>query len=338
MPETPGSADQTREPGQIQTRGRLARGLRTARSGSAIAVIGIYAFLIILILASRLIKPSFGSLAFVSTILSLSIYTAVVAFGQYVCVLIGGLDLSIPGMMALAGVLLTGMTQGVNSSLIWALPLLLLIGAGIGAINGLGIALLRVAPVVMTLAMNVILSGVVLVYTGGTPHGSAPSLVRDLLQQRTFGIPNPVILLIGFSVVAIFVINATSFGRRLYTIGSNPQVARLSGVPVNRSTVAVYALSGVCSALGGILLTGYGNQSYLGMGDPYLLLSIAAVVIGGASILGGSGLYLGVLGGAVILTTITTILSGTSIPQAVRQIILAIAIVVAVLVARQRDR
>ncbi len=147
-----------------------------------------------------------------------------------------------------------------------------------------------------------------------------------------------IILLVVFTIVGTVLLNKTVFGRYVYAVGSNRAVAYLSGVRVNRLLVTVYAISGLCAALGGQdTFVEYGNQSFLGLGDPYLLLSLAAVVVGGANILGGRGLYVGVLGGAIILTTITTTLSGTSLPDAVKQIVYAVAIIAAVLSARQQS-
>lgn len=308
--------------------------LRYRKTG--LGVVGIYVFLILLMLAARFVSPSFGSFSFVQTVLSLSAYTIVVAFGQYLCVLTGGLDLSLPNVMALSGVLITGLSAGSNSAALWAIPVVLVLGAAIGLINGVGIAYFGITPVVMTLASNVIVGGVVLVYTGGTPRGSAPPVLRDVIQGKVFGgIPTLLVLLVILVAIGIALVNSTSFGRRVYAVGSNSTAATLSGVRVSRILLAVYAVSGLCAAIAGLMLTGYGNQSYLGMGDPYLLLSIAAVVIGGVNIMGGRGLYIGAVGGAVILTALSTILSGTSLPEAVRQIVFAVAIIFAVLVARQ---
>lgn len=305
---------------------------------SARTVVGVYIFLVVLILASRTVSPAFGSLSFTRTVIALSAFTAVAAFGQFIVVLTGGLDLSIPNTIALVGVVLTGVSLGQSSRVWWVVPLVLALGTAVGVVNGLGIVYLRLSPVVMTLAVNVILSGVVLVYTSGTPKGSTPSNIVHLIQGKVFGgeLPNIIILLVVFAVLGTLLLNQTVFGRYVYAVGSNRQVAYLSGVRVNLVVVAVYAISGFCSGLAGIMLAGYGNQSFLGMGDPYLLLSLAAVVVGGASILGGRGYYVGVLGGAIILVTISTTLSGTSLPEAVKQIVYAVAIIAAVLAARQQ--
>ena len=317
----------------------LPRRRRLLGDRSVRTVVGVYVFLVVLITASRAVSSSFGSLSFTRTVVALSAFTAVAGFGQFVVVLTGGLDLSIPNVIALSGVVLTGVSLGESSKVWWVVPLVLAIGTGVGIVNGLGIVYLRLSPVVMTLAVNVILSGVVLVYTSGTPKGSTPANIVHLIQGKVLGgaLPNIIILLAGFTILATLLVNQTVFGRYVYAVGSNRQVAYLSGVRVNRVVVAVYAISGFCSALAGIMLAGYGNQSFLGMGDPYLLLSLAAVVVGGASIMGGRGFYLGVLGGAIILTTISTTLSGTSLPEAVKQIVYAIAIIAAVLAARQQQ-
>lgn len=302
-------------------------------------VLGVYAFLIVLIVGSKTVSSSFGTLGFARTVIALSAFTAVVAFGQFVVVLTGGLDLSIPNVMTASSVILTGLSLGINARVWWVLPLVLAVGTVIGIVNGLGIVYLKLSPVVMTLAVNVVLSGVVLVYTNGTPKGSTPQVIVKAIQGKVFGgaVPNIIILLIVFTIIGTILINQTVFGRYVYAVGSNREVAYLSGVRVNRVIVAVYAISGLCAALAGVMLAGYGNQSFLGLGDPYLLLSLAAVVVGGANILGGRGLYLGVLGGAIILTTITTTLSGTSLPEAVKQIVYAVAIIAAVLAARQQQ-
>lgn len=302
-------------------------------------VLGVYAFLVVLIIGSKGVNSSFGTLGFTRTVVALSAFTAVAAFGQFVVVLTGGLDLSIPNVMTTASVLLTGLSLGDNARVWWVLPLVLALGAAVGVVNGLGIVYLRVSPVVMTLAVNVILSGAVLVYTNGTPKGRAPSVITDLIQGNTLAsaIPNIIVLLIIFTIIGATLINQTVFGRYVYAVGSNRQVAYLSGVRVNRIIVAVYGISGLCAALAGVMVAGYGNQSYLSLGDPYLVLSLAAVVLGGVNILGGRGLYIGVVGGAIILTTISTTLSGTSLPEAVKQIVYAVAIIAAVLAARQQQ-
>lgn len=320
-----------------------ARGNRLSRRlgrGDLPTLIGVYALLVVILLCARFVSASFGSFSFVRTVIALSAFTAVAAFGQYAVVLTGGLDLSIPNMITLCGSLLTGFSLGADGRVWWVLPAVLAVGVLLGAANGVGVVYLRLAPVVMTLAMNVILGGAVLVYTGGTPKGRTPSAIVSLIQgSRAFGtpIPNLIVVLAVLVAIGVVLMTRTVFGRHVFALGSNARVARLSGVRVNRTLIAVYALSGLASAVVGVMLCGYGGQSYLDMGDPYLLIPLAAVVVGGTSILGGRGSYLGVLGGAMVLTALSTILAGTSLPEAFRQIVYAVVILGAVITTRQRD-
>ena len=315
--------------------GLLARMWTNRNIRTALAVYGV---LLLLLFFARFVNPRYGSIGYIRLVVGLSAFTAVVAFGQGIVVLTGGFDLSIPGTMTFSGVLLTGMTMGSSAKAFWVVPFVLVVGAAIGAVNGIGVSLLRMQPVVMTLATNTILGGVILVYTSGTPKGFTPSIIVNLVQGQLFGgaLPEIILVLAVFSVLAVLLLNATSFGRRVYAIGSNKVVASLSGVQVASVLVKVYAISGLCSALGGILLSGYSNQSYLALGDPYLLLSLAAVVVGGTSIKGGRGYFLGTLAGAIILTAASTMLAGTTLPSAFQQILYAVVIIVAVLAVRQR--
>lgn len=330
-------------PAEVSVGGEMVRPAgwrqRVMAPGPGRTVAGVYAFLVVLILGSRAVSPSFGSISFTKTVIALSGFTAVVAFGQYLVVLTGGMDVSIPGVMALAGVLVTGLSLGEASRLWWVLPIVLVVGALIGVVNGVGIVYLKLAPIVTTLAVGVVTSGVVLVYTSGNLIGANPIQLINAVAGASFGntVPNLVLYVAFFLVAGTILVNLTVFGRRVIAIGSNPQVAYLSGVRVGATLITVYALSGLSAAIGGVMLGAYGNNPYLGMGDPYLLLSIAAVVVGGCNILGGRGLYVGVVGGAIILTTISTTLAGTALPQAVRQIIFAVVIVGAVSIARQEN-
>jgi len=120
-----------------------------------------------------------------------------------------------------------------------------------------------------------------------------------------------------FLALALLLLHRTAFGRRIYAVGNSQVAAKLSGVRVGATLIAVYCLSGLCSAVVGLLLAGFSSQAFLGMGDPYLLPSIAVVVVGGALITGGRGHYLGVFGGALLLTALGTLLAGTTVPPAV---------------------
>ena len=271
-----------------------------------------------------------------NSLVVLSSFLAVLALGQGAVILTGGLDLSVPWTIGLTGILLAGMVKGSDTALIYALPICLLVGVAIGFVNGAGIVLLGVSPIVMTLAVNGILQGAALVYSNGTPDGFSSPLLRRFMTDHVAGVTPVVAFVLLFVVVAVLLLDRTAFGRRIYAIGNGERVAALSGVPVSATLIGVYMLSGLCSAIVGALLTGFSGQASLGMGDDYLLPSIAVVVIGGALITGGRGHYLGMLGGALFLTALQTLLAGTTLPYATRTILFGLVVLAAVLALRER--
>jgi ribose transport system permease protein len=277
------------------------------------------------------------SWSYYSSLIVLSSFLAVLALGQGTVILTGGLDRSVPWTIGLSGILLAGLVKGSDAALLYALPLALLVGLAVGFVNGAGIVLLGVSPIVMTLAVNGILQGIALVYSNGTPDGFSSPLLRRFMTDHEL-IVTPVVLFVAvFVVVAVLLLGRTAFGRRVYAIGNGERVAALAGVPVSQTLIRVYMLSGLCSSIVGVLLTGFSGQASLGMGDEYLLPSIAVVVIGGALITGGRGSYLGMLGGALLLTALQTLLAGTTLPYATRTILFGLVVLAAVMALREKQ-
>lgn len=278
----------------------------------------------------------FNGFAYWDSLFVLATFLAILALGQGAVILTGGLDLSIPWMIALSGVVLAGTVQGSDISLIYAIPLVLCIAIFVGLLNGLGVVALGLSPIVVTLAMNGFLQGATLLYSNGTPAGFAPHALRWLMTGDVFGITPIVPLMVLFAIVATLILGRTTFGRRVYAIGNSEEAAYLSGVPTGKTLIQVYILCSVSAALVGILLTGFSGQASLGMGDEYLLPSIAIVVVGGALITGGRGHYLGMLGGALLLTAMQTLLAGSTLPYAFRAVFFGLVILVAVIGLRER--
>ena len=266
----------------------------------------------------------------------LSSFLAILALGQGAVILTGGLDLSLPWTIGLSGILFAGMTQGMDAAMPGALAAVLLVGGLIGLVNGLAVAALGLSPIVATLAVNGILQGLALLYSGGTPAGFAPPLLRGFMTGQVLGVTPVVPAMALFAVLAVLLLSHTAFGRRVYAVGNSVRAARLAGVPVGRTLVCAYVLSGLCAALAGILLTGFSGQASLGMGDDYLLPSIAAVVVGGGLITGGRGHYLGMLAGVLLLTALQTLLAGSNLPYATRAILYGLVVLGAVIALRER--
>ncbi|MGC1356461.1 MAG: ABC transporter permease [Xanthobacteraceae bacterium] len=297
-----------------------------------------YFFVFAVVIVTQLV---FGGMLtswhYYNSLVVLTSFLAILALGQGAVILSGGLDLSVPWIIGLSGILATGYIHGSDSAAIWVVPAVLAVGALIGLFNGLGVVFLGLAPIVMTLATNGILQSAALVYSNGTPAGfSSPSL-RWVMTGSIGGLTPVVILVAVFVVLAVLLLGRTAFGRRLYAVGNSARVATLSGVGVGRTLLGVYMLSGVCAALVGVLLTGFSGQASLGMGDEYLLPSIAVVVVGGTLITGGRGHYIGMLGGALLLTALQTLLDGTTLPHATRNIIFGVVLLGAVVSLRDRS-
>jgi ribose transport system permease protein len=228
--------------------------------------------------------------------------------------------------------------MGENTQILLALFAVLLVGLAIGMVNGLGIALLRIPPLVMTLGMSAVTQGLILVYTQGQPKGRAAPLLRNLVNKPfLFGVPGILVIWLFVAIAMRFLLTNTSFGRRLFAVGSNRISARLSGIHVERILVSTYALCGAFSALAGFLFVGYTTTVFMNIGGDYVLRSVAAVVIGGTSLAGGIGSYIGSVAGAVVLTVLEAILTTVRIGQAGRYMVHGLVLIV-LLVSYGRQR
>jgi ribose transport system permease protein len=293
--------------------------------------------LIVLVVTELVYGRTLTSVTYYDSLIVLTSFLAILALGQGTAILTGGLDLSIPWTIGFCGIVVAGLIRGSDEVALWAIPFGLLIGLAIGAVNGLGVVVLGLPPIVITLATNGILQGLALVYSNGTPDGFASPGLRWFMTGKLLGVKPVVWFVLLFVLAAWFTLSRTTFGRRVYAVGNSSLVAKLSGVGVGATLIGVYMLSGFCAALVGILLAGFSGQASLGMGDDYLLPSIAVVVVGGTLITGGRGHYIGMLGGALLLTALSTLLAGTTLPHAVRDIIFGLVVLGAVLALRERN-
>jgi ribose transport system permease protein len=297
---------------------------------------------ILLFVIGGLVRPGFASLNSIGAILSIACFVGLVAAGQTFVILIGGVDLSVPWTLNGAAILMMSSAASSNARLPWALLLTLGVGALVGLCNGVGIAVFGVPAVVMTLAMNGVLEGLTLGLSGGLTCPScaayAPPLLQAAARGTLLGIPAILFLWLAVIVVASFVLSWTGFGRSAYAIGNNARASFLAGVNVTRTTVILYVLSGLFASLAGIMLLGFGSQASLGLGDPYLFQSIAAVVIGGVYIAGGRGHYVGAVAGAITLVTLVSVLMALNMPEYGRSITYGVIILALLLLyGREAD-
>ena len=311
-------------------------------SQDTLRILAAYAAAVLLFVIGALVHPGFASFPSVTAILLVASFVGLVAAGQCFVILVGGIDLSVPWVLNAAAILLATSSLGQDSRAAYAVLLTLGMGALAGLGNGIGTVWLGVPAVVMTLAMNGIIEGLALGFSGGMTCAAcasyAPPVIVAAVHGVWLGVPVALWLWGVVILVVSFVLSFTRFGRATYAIGNNPRAAYLAGVRVNLTTVFLYMLSGMFSALAGILLVGFGGQASLGMGTPYLFQSIAAVVIGGVSILGGRGNYLGAAAGAVSLTALVSVLLALNMPDYGRSIIYGVVILVLLLLYGREQR
>ncbi|MEP3947284.1 ABC transporter permease [Ascidiaceihabitans sp.] len=299
-----------------------------------------YAGTLLLILGGSLFYPQILGFEYLTQQLQISAFLGLLALGATLVILLGHIDLSVPWILGGAAIVSTSLA-GTGDPLLTALaiPLALLFGAVVGIINGVGVAILRIPSMVWTLAVNSMLLGVAVLNTGGfNPKGEASETMVWLATGNIAGIPAAFIVWMATAGAMALLLKRSGFGRYLSSIGYNEKATFLSGVSTPSVIFAAFAIAGVCSAFGGVLLAGYANQAYQSMGDPFLLPTIAAVVIGGTSILGGRGSLVGTIGGVLFITLLTSILSVMQISDAWRNIIFGVIILAMLLLQTLRKR
>lgn len=287
-------------------------------------------FSLILIGIGEVLSPGYASTKNMLQLLKLSSFLGIIAVGQTLVILAGGIDLSVAWVLTAAAFAFTTVTQGHAAQIVPGLLAALAVGAGVGAVNGIGVARLRISPIVMTLATNSIMQGGTLVVTSGSPLG-VPALVRLIATGSVGPLPIMTLLWAALTAIVVLALGKTSGGRKLLSVGENPRVSFLSGIDNDAVTIVAYTLSGLSAAVAGVLFAGFSATSFLGMGDQFVLPSIAAVVLGGTSILGGRGGYGGTVLGVIFITLLSTDLLMGNIAPGLRNIIFGLALIGAVL-------
>ncbi len=299
-----------------------------------------FACIIVMLFLGSLYSSSFLSPEYLLQQLKVASFLGVIATGTMIVILLGQIDLSIPWVVAVGGMMSTAATGWGPVGHVIAIPFGVACGVGLGLVNGFGVAYLRIPSMIITLAVNAVAQGLMVVHTGGfSPQDSSSPAMRTLATgELFFGLPNALIVWAVVGAGAIFLLKRTTFGRAVYGIGNRERAAYLSGINTQRVVLIAFALAGGLSAFGGVLLAGYASKAAQAMGDAYLLPAIAAVVLGGASILGGRGSYLGTVAGVILITLLQSILSVVQMPDAGRQIIYGIVIVAMLLLYGRESR
>jgi len=298
-----------------------------------------FACIILLLLIGSLYSKSFLSPEYLLQQLKVASFLGVIATGMMLIILLGQIDLSVPWVLTTGAMMASAATAYGPLGEALAVPFGIACGVAMGLVSGAGVAYLRIPAMIVTLAINVIAQGLMVAYTGGfSLADSASNAMRYLATGNLIlGVPNAILVWAAIGALAVFALNRTTFGRAVYAIGNRESAAFLSGAATQRVVMFSFAISGGLAAFGGVLLAGYAGKAAQSMGDAYLLPAIASVVLGGTSILGGRGNYLGTVAGVILVTLLQSILSVMQISEYGRQIIYG-AVIVSMLLLYGREK
>ena len=269
--------------------------------------------IVVLLIVAAIITPSYVRPGNLMLVLRQAAPLGIVAVGQLMVVLVSGLDLSVGQLMGTAAVVAGLYINGETGRDLPAILLVIAMGIGVGFVNGIVITKRRVEPFIMTLAMMVILQGYIWNYSKGAKMGAPIPGLRELALGYIGPVPIQVVIWIVVVIVVAVALHKTPFGRWVYAVGGNREAARLSGVNVDLVTTICYIICALTAVLAGLILLGYIGVSDARTGNGYELGSIAAVVVGGASLAGGQGTINGNIAGVLILTLIGSLLNAFSV-------------------------
>jgi ribose transport system permease protein len=308
---------------------RRPTGLRTWLARHARAVLPVAIFLAVFA-AFGLIHPRGLSVATLTPWANQAVALAFASVGQFMAVVTRGLDLSVGPVLALSNAVGSVVLSGSPAQVALGMVIVLAVGAACGLFNGIAVVYGRVAPIIATLATGAIYSGLAL-SVRPTPGGEVEEALSDLFTYETFGVvPTSLLILAGAVYVVWLPLSRTVLGRSLYAVGSSEQAAYMSGLRADRARLVAYTLSGLFAACGGLFLNFQTLSGDATVGGSYTLNSIAAVVIGGASLAGGVGTVAGSILGAFVLRTIGAMMIFTGLPALAQPLFEGVVLLLAV--------
>lgn len=296
----------------------------------------LFSFLL-LALALSLLSNRFLQPANLVNILRQASINGIIAVGMTLVILTGGIDLSVGSILALSAVIGADLMKK-GTAVPLAVPAALAIGLALGMINGLIITRGKIPPFIATLGMLTVARGLTLMYTQGQPVTGLPEAFRFIGAGSIGPIPMPIVVAGLTFLIGYVLLTRTRFGEYIYLLGDNPTAARLAGVPTDRMTVLVYAVSGLCAALAGLVLVARLDSAQPVLGQGYELDAIAAVVVGGTSFSGGEGTLTGTLLGVLLIETLNNGINLLNIPAAWGSVVKGVVIALALLLYKFVNR
>lgn len=284
---------------------------------------------ILLLIIGQIVSPGFATLKQIINLLIVASFLGIVAGGQTLVIMSGnsGIDLSVGNVVTMGAIIGGALIKEQNENVLLGLIVVLAITFIVGLLNGIGSTYFNIPPLIMTLSMGIIVQAISKFITGGVPVGGAAPILRNMVIGRFLGIPGILYIWLAFSILIIIVLRNSTYGLYLLSIGANDKAAYLSGVPVRLIRILTYGFGSMIAGASGFFYLGYLGSVYnITLGDKYTLPSIIAVVIGGTSLAGGSGGYIGTIAGAIVLQILESILITINIEQFGRNIIFGLVL------------
>lgn len=302
-------------------------------------VLLVYGVMVALAILANFINPGFLSKDNLYSVFKQTAFLGIACIGQTLVILTAGIDLSLRYVILFSNVFAAQMINGDESKTWSVLAIIVLISIAIGIINGFGVYHLKIPAMVMTLAMGMILYGATMLYCKGAPGGHASEIMSRLANENLFGVMNGVsIIWMVLAAITIIVLKCTNFGRAVFAVGTNTEAARYSGINTPMVLYAVYSIAAVMGGVTGFLLLGYTEKGYLSTASSYNMDSIAAVVIGGTSIMGGKGSYVGTIAGVAIMMILSSLMTVLHMPEAGKEMVQGSLIIVMLLLVNVRQK
>ncbi|MGH3321103.1 MAG: ABC transporter permease [Streptosporangiaceae bacterium] len=320
-----------------RVRARLYEGLRE-RLEVAVSQVSAAAALIALFIALSFASPHFLTEENLFNVGAQTAVTAIVAMAETLIIITAGIDLSVGSVAALSGVIAALAISRLGVGVGQATLVGIVVGIGAGLLDGFLVTKARISPFIATLGMMTVARGLVFISTGGVAVYGLPTAFQLLGNGEISGFPIAILVLLLVAVITAFVLSQSTMGRYMYAIGSNPEAARRSGIPVDRYLMGVYAFAGALVGIGGLVAASRVNSGQPGFGEDLPLDVIAAAVIGGASLFGGQGRIVGTLIGAFLIALVRngSVLLGINIFY--QEVIIGVIIWLAVYFDRLRRR
>ena len=291
------------------TAGVSVAGARRLGGRVRVSNLGLWLGLLGLVLFAGLVSPGFLAPVSLFNVIRQASVVGIAAVGVTLVMITGGVDLSVGAVIMLGSVLAASLMAGEDANIPMACAAVLGMGLVVGLINGIIVARWRVPSFILTLGMATVISGLTQLYTGGTAAGEVAPAFRPFVNGRIGVVPALAILFGLVILVGLIVQDRTTLGRRIYLVGSNPRAARMSGVPVAWTRVAVFAISGLCASIAGLALLARSGVSSNFAGQGFEFDALAAVVLGGTTFRGGRGGIGGTVAGVLILAVSFTLVN-----------------------------